>query len=133
MSDGFQARVLGELDRLGGDVSGIRGDVGAVREDVAGLRTSLARIEERGKATGRRLTLLESWRDGHVDAAESTGKHQIRALRQQLAEEIKQRRVEATSRRKQVISFGLRGLLLTIGAILATLAPALARALGISP
>jgi len=122
----FQGRVLGELGRLSEDM-------GALRTDVSELRTSVARIEERGEARSRRIGQLEQWRDGREDAAEATGRHQVRALQKQLAEQIKEHRAEVVERKRQVAVVAVKAGLLALGAILAIIMPALARAIGVHP
>jgi len=123
MADGVQ-QVLSELTRVDKNLSGLRSDVGE-------LTTAVARIEERGAAQDRRVSALERWRDERDDAVEATGRHQVRALQKQLAQEIRQHRAEVAGRKRQLVGVGVKVGLLLLGAALASLSPALARALGV--
>lgn len=104
-----------------------RRDSVTIRRDIGKVQTAVELVKKDTEALSGRVGHLEQWHDDCEDKAEATGQHELISLREQL-DALK---AEKADRRKQWFNLGVKVLVLVVGAGLAVLMPAIAKAFGI--
>lgn len=118
---GFQTAVLESLGKLTGEVSETRAEVRHMCSDMKNMKVDF----------NKRITKLENHESQEVKDAIATGEHQIEKLQNKLAFLDKEDKAVKLESKKQWLGFVTKAGIMIIGAIIASLFPALAKAIGL--